>query len=141
MPTLSPHSFNFYIAPPLIIPILPCRVAWPDDDPAEHFVDIKIGIVTVGLLTQGIDRIERRACQSLCSHRCSASSSRNIPFLSTTIYRKLSKLLVSMLLRHPRFPSILQLVYPLMASTDSLRCLNCSRAAGSSTPNFLQRLL
>ena len=85
-PTLS-KSTNFYIGRPLIIqdhPILPCRVAWPDADTAEHFVDVKIGIETVGLLTQGIDQIERHVSQSLRSRRCSASSSRNIPLLSTT---------------------------------------------------------
>ena len=56
-------SFNFYIGPPLIIP--PCRVAWPNDSPAEHFVDIKIGVRTVALPTQGFGQIERHACQSL----------------------------------------------------------------------------
>jgi hypothetical protein len=98
-------STYFYIGPPLIIPILPCRVAWPDDDRDEHFVDIDIGFETVGLLTQGIDHIERQTCQSLCSHRCPPSSSGSLPFLSTTIYRKLSKLFVSMLLRQLTFPS------------------------------------
>jgi len=105
---------DFYIGPPSIIPILLCRVAWPDNDHVEHFVDIKVGIETVGL---GIDQIERQVCQSLRSHRVIFWKC-PIPFDDNL--QKLSKLFVSMVLKHPRFPSILQLVYPVMVSTYSL---------------------